>query len=59
MSGEKAGCELQMLFETNPRISILQDSNLPSIIETIQERQARYVGHCYRSKNKLQSNVLL
>ena len=34
-------------------------SYLPSISKTIQVRQTRHVGHCWRSKDKLISDVLL
>ena len=34
-------------------------SHLPSITKTIQVRWIRHAGHCWRSKDKLISNVLL
>ena len=33
--------------------------HLPPIMKTIQDRQTRYAGHCWRSKDKLISDVLL
>ena len=33
--------------------------HLPSITKTIQVRQTRYAGHCWRSRDKLISDVLL
>ena len=33
--------------------------HLPPISKTIQIKRKRHVGHCWRSKNKLTSNVLL
>ena len=33
--------------------------HLPSITKTIQVRQTRHVGHCWRSKDELISDVLL
>ena len=34
-------------------------SHLPSIMKTIQVRQTRHVGHCWRSRDKLIPNILL
>ena len=34
-------------------------SHLPPITKTIQVRQARHAGHCWRSKDELVSDVLL
>ena len=34
-------------------------SHLPPIMKTIQARQTRHAGHCWRSKDKLISDVLL
>ena len=36
-----------------------QYGHLPPITKTIQIRQTRYSGHCWRSKDELISNVLL
>ena len=36
-----------------------QYSHLPPITKTIQVRQTRHAGHCWRSKDKLISDVLL
>ena len=33
--------------------------HLPPIMKTIQVRQTRYAGHCWRHKDKLVSNILL
>ena len=52
-----------MLFWTNPgsNTSTTQQLNsyLPPISQTIQVRQTRRVGHYWRSKDKLISNILL
>ena len=34
-------------------------SHLPSIMKTIQDRWTRHAGHCWRSRDKLISDVLL
>ena len=34
-------------------------SHLPSIMKTIQARQTRHAGHCWRSRDELISNILL
>ena len=34
-------------------------SHQPPIMKTIQVRQTRYVGYCWRIKDELMSNVLL
>ena len=36
-----------------------QYGHLPPITKTIQVRQARHAGHCWRSKDELESDVLL
>ena len=36
-----------------------QYGHLPPIMKTIQVRWTRHVGHCWRSKDKLISNILL
>ena len=33
--------------------------HLPPILQTIQEKQAKYAGHCWVSKDELISNILL
>ena len=39
--------------------NISRNSHQSSILKTIQIRRTRYVGHCWRSKDKLISDVLL
>ena len=60
MYGEKAWRQLHKNAASNINKSTKQQlyGHLPPITKTIQVRQARHVGHCWRSRDELISDVL-
>ena len=66
MYGEKAWRQLhkntasniEQVLEAQPTKQQLY-GHLPCIMKSIQVRRTRHMGHCWRSKDKLISNILL
>ena len=66
MAGEEARQQLHKNATSNLEQVLRQHptrhqlyGHLPPIMKTIQVRQTRHAGHCWRSRDELISNVLL
>ena len=55
---KNATCNLKQVLAAHPTRHQLY-GHLPPITKTIQVRRARHAGHCWRSRDKLISDVLL